>query len=118
MKQKVVISVSMNGQKSRSKAMKIAVGVSGVESAALKGQEKNQIEVVGESIDAVVLTSLLRKNVGSADLVSVSAVGGEPNKETPAKKNEATPQPPAWYWQYPPVPQYQIYQTDPTCTIM
>ncbi|KAJ9687083.1 hypothetical protein PVL29_015798 [Vitis rotundifolia] len=40
MKQKVVIKVAMNGQKSR------------VESAALKGQEKEEIEVTGEEIDA------------------------------------------------------------------
>ena len=43
LQQKVVIKVAMNGQKSRTKALKIAVGVSGVESAALKGQEKDEI---------------------------------------------------------------------------
>ncbi|CAK9151836.1 unnamed protein product [Ilex paraguariensis] len=118
MKQKVVIRVPMNGQKSRSKAMKIVVGVSGVESASLQGQENNQITVVGENIDPVVLATLLRKNVGSADLVSVSPVGGEENKE-----NVATAQPPVWSHSYypavvPQYPMYPIYQADPICTIL
>ncbi|CAK9161972.1 unnamed protein product [Ilex paraguariensis] len=114
MKQKVVIRVPMNGQKSRSKAMKIVVGVSGVESAALQGQENNQIAVVGENIDPVVLATLLRKNVGSADLVSVSAVGGEEKKETTENKNAATAQPPVWFHSYYPaaVPQYPICHAD------
>ncbi|KAI4347815.1 hypothetical protein L6164_008596 [Bauhinia variegata] len=65
MKQKVLIEVSMNDQKSRSKALKTAVGLSAkkirVETAALQGQAKDQIEVTGEGIDAVQLTRMLRK---------------------------------------------------------
>ncbi|KAF2284734.1 hypothetical protein GH714_029737 [Hevea brasiliensis] len=80
MKQKVVIKVSLNGTKSRSKALKIAVSVSGVESAALGAQDKSQIEVVGD-IDAVKLTTQLRKNVGHAELVSVSAAGEKKEEE-------------------------------------
>ncbi|XP_020550730.1 heavy metal-associated isoprenylated plant protein 16-like, partial [Sesamum indicum] len=79
MKQKIVIKVSMNDEKSRSKALKISVCVSGVESAALTGGGKNQVEVVGEGIDAVELTRRLRKNVAYAELVSV----GEGKKEAP-----------------------------------
>ncbi|THG05751.1 hypothetical protein TEA_000092 [Camellia sinensis var. sinensis] len=64
--QKVVIKVSMNGQKSRSKALKKVVGVQGVEAAALQGQDK--IEVTGESMDVIGLTTSLRKkSVGYAD---------------------------------------------------
>ncbi|KAG8640431.1 hypothetical protein MANES_13G059333v8 [Manihot esculenta] len=71
MKQKVVIRVSLNGEKSRSKALKIAVSVSGVESAALGGgQDKSQIEVVGD-VDPVKLTTQLRKSVGHAELLSL-----------------------------------------------
>ena len=33
----------------------------GVESATLKGDDKNQIEVTGDGIDAAELTRLLRK---------------------------------------------------------
>ncbi|XWS64897.1 hypothetical protein CRYUN_Cryun05aG0043700 [Craigia yunnanensis] len=81
MKQKMVVNVTMNGQKSRSKALKIAVGLSGVESASLKGDDKSQIEVTGDGVDPVQLTSLIRKSVGYAELVSVSAVEGEKKEE-------------------------------------
>ncbi|KAF2311820.1 hypothetical protein GH714_026922 [Hevea brasiliensis] len=63
MKQKFVIKLSVNSQKSHSKALRIAVGVLGVESAALGKKDKSQIEVVGDGVDAVKLTSLLRKRL-------------------------------------------------------
>ncbi|KAJ0051385.1 hypothetical protein Pint_01794 [Pistacia integerrima] len=90
MKQKVVIKVtSMNGQKSRSKVLKIAVGGFGVESAALKGDDKTQIEITGDGMDPVALTSLLRKKVGHAELVSVGpAGGGDKKEESKGKENE------------------------------
>ncbi|RVW46209.1 Heavy metal-associated isoprenylated plant protein 16 [Vitis vinifera] len=88
MKQKVVIKVAMNGQKSRTKALKIAVGVSGVESAALKGQEKDEIEVTGEEIDVVALTFLLRKNVGNAEVVSVGAAEKKEQKKEEKKEEQ------------------------------
>ncbi|KAL3502941.1 hypothetical protein ACH5RR_037390 [Cinchona calisaya] len=95
MKQKVVIEVYMKDQKSRIKALKTIVGQSGVESTALQGQEKNQIEVIGDGIDAVVLTTLLRKNVGRAVLLSVSPIGDK--KEGDAKDGEKEPQVITWY---------------------
>ncbi|KAF2284743.1 hypothetical protein GH714_029806 [Hevea brasiliensis] len=120
MKQKVVIKVSLNGTKSRSKALKIAVSVSGVESAALGAQDKSQIEVVGD-IDAVKLTTQLRKNVGHAELVSVSAAG-EKKEE---KKEEVKLQQLAWpYVGGVPYPYaYELrhpvdYYQDPPCSIM
>ncbi|KAI9159671.1 hypothetical protein LWI28_000815 [Acer negundo] len=69
----------MHSQKCRSKAMRIAVGASGVESATLIGDNKDQIEVTGDGIDAANLTKLLRKKFGYAILESVSAAasGGE-----------------------------------------
>ncbi|XP_042974149.1 heavy metal-associated isoprenylated plant protein 16-like [Carya illinoinensis] len=85
MKQTVVIKVSMDGhksifceldgQKARSKALKIAVGLSGVVSASLKGEDRDQIEVKGDGIDTVKLVSLLRKNVGRADIIKVTEDG-------------------------------------------
>ncbi|KAI3465932.1 hypothetical protein Pfo_022595 [Paulownia fortunei] len=87
MKQKIVIRVSMYGDKCRSKALKIAVGVSGVESAALTGQEKDHVEVVGDGIDSVELTRRLRKNVAHAELVSV----GEAKKEQKPEKDAQLP---------------------------
>ncbi|XP_022877322.1 heavy metal-associated isoprenylated plant protein 16-like [Olea europaea var. sylvestris] len=96
MKQKIVIRVSMNDEKSRSKALRTVVAVSGVESVALVGAEKNQLEVVGD-VDAVVLTNALRKKVAPAELFSV----GEAKK--PEEKKAETPAPPSqvvWDWSY------------------
>ncbi|KAA8526649.1 hypothetical protein F0562_008148 [Nyssa sinensis] len=125
MKQKVVIKVSMNGQKSRSKALRIAVGVSGVESAALQGQDKSQIEVTGDGVDAITLTTLIRKNVGYAELVSVSPVGEKKEtekKENPKKeenKNQATVQP---LWAHYPstgaVYLCEVPNHEPSCSIL
>ncbi|GMY38175.1 heavy metal-associated isoprenylated plant protein 47-like [Fagus crenata] len=59
---KVVIRVT-SVTNVRSKAMQIAVGV---ESVAIEGEENSQIVVVGDNIDSVNLTYLLRKKVGFA----------------------------------------------------
>ncbi|XP_058211250.1 heavy metal-associated isoprenylated plant protein 16-like [Rhododendron vialii] len=89
MKRKVVVKLcSMNGQKSRSKALKIVVGVSGVESATLK--EQDQIEVTGEDIDAVAIAMSLRKKVGFADLVAVEEKKEEKKEKTENKEKEPT----------------------------
>lgn len=74
MMQKVVIKVAMKERKSRSKALKIVAGVRGVESTALAGQDMNHVVVTGDGIDAVALTRLLRKKVGSSKLLSVGPV--------------------------------------------
>ncbi|KAG8386696.1 hypothetical protein BUALT_Bualt03G0175800 [Buddleja alternifolia] len=114
MKQKIVIKVFMNDHKCRSKALKISVGVVGVESAALTGSEKDQVEVVGEGVDAVELTRQLRKNVAYAELVSVV----EHKKE----QSNSTPPPPPVIWPYNGFPHYQIceatYDPPRICTIM
>ncbi|CAL5342243.1 unnamed protein product [Camellia sinensis] len=124
MKQKVVIKVSMNGQKSRSKALKKVVGVQGVEAAALQGQDK--IEVTGESMDVIGLTTSLRKSVGYAELVSVTPVGEKKEggkKDDGGGKKSETPVP--IVWPYPPyvtsVPEYYMYpvrEYDNNCSIM
>ncbi|XP_004243215.1 heavy metal-associated isoprenylated plant protein 16 [Solanum lycopersicum] len=129
MKQKVVIRLSLNGngQKDRTKAFKIAVSQSGVESAAITGDGKNQLEVVGE-VDAATLTSLLRKNLGQADLVSVGPAGGDKKPAAPAPAPAAAAaavvqsQPDSYYYVYPPY-QYPVYQVTDSygqsnCSIM
>ncbi|XP_073304015.1 heavy metal-associated isoprenylated plant protein 16 isoform X2 [Primulina huaijiensis] len=115
--------------KSRSKAMKLAVGVSGVESAAITGPEKNQVEVVGDGIDPVVLTKLIRKKVAYADIVSVDEVKKEKAAaETPPEAAETTP-PFVWpfvpapfryrysdgSWDYPSA--YDVRDRDPFCNL-
>ncbi|KAL3333166.1 hypothetical protein AABB24_033305 [Solanum stoloniferum] len=131
MKQKVVIRLSLNGndRKYRTKAFKIAVSQTGVESAAITGDGKNQLEVVGE-VDAATLTSLLRKNLGQADLVSVGPAGGDkkPTAAAPATATAAAAaavvqsQPGSYYYAYPSY-QYPVYQVTDSygqsnCSIM
>lgn len=124
LQQKVVIRVSMNCSKSRTKAMKIAVSVLGVTSAEIQGHEKNQIAVTGEGIDSIFLTKLIRKKVGFTELISVT-----PIQEITEEENENTEvetanevQPMVWtHWQY---STPEIYFTEihnhsqGSCTIM
>ncbi|XP_050232781.1 probable disease resistance protein At5g63020 [Mercurialis annua] len=70
-KQKVVIKVQMTCEKCRSKALKVAAACSGVEYVAIRGPEKNQIEVIGKELDAVKLAVSLRKKLGHAELISI-----------------------------------------------
>ncbi|XP_047340554.1 disease resistance protein Pik-1-like [Impatiens glandulifera] len=121
MKQKMLIKVNMNTDKSRSKALKTVVGLYGVESAALQGNEKDQLEIVGEGVDSVVLTRLLRKYVGYADLISVGPVPEKKPAEVVAAM-QATPEMPVWVYQYPTINQPYVYDvrdsTDSNCSIM
>ncbi|KAL1812989.1 hypothetical protein ACET3Z_023054 [Daucus carota] len=128
--QKVVIRVDMSDpKKSRAKAMKIAATFSGVESVAIKGDDKDKLEVIGEEIDTVVLARLLRKSVGRADLISIGPVKDDKKD----KKDEVKIKPklqvygsnyPHNYYYCEPVPSYQhVYETrdsynDPNCSIM
>lgn len=85
---------------------------------ALVGDNKDRIEVVGERVDAVKLTTLLRKNVGFAEIVTVG--------EADVKKDEDTaPQPIVWSYVggvphreiayvMDPYPRY----SEPSCSIM
>ncbi|XP_075646844.1 heavy metal-associated isoprenylated plant protein 46-like [Castanea sativa] len=132
MKRKVVIRVTLNDGKknARSKAMQIAVGLQGVESVSLQGDDSSQIVVVGDDIDSVNLTSLLRKKVGFAELTSVSPVsteGEKPKQETNPSESEI--QSMIWptyqfgvpYYYQPSVPYYAYNVTDynqNSCTIM
>ncbi|XP_052177654.1 heavy metal-associated isoprenylated plant protein 46-like [Diospyros lotus] len=77
MQRKVVIKFCMNSNKSHSKVLTNAAGFTGVEEVALNGED--QIVVVGDGIDSVALTTLLRKKVGYAELVSVESP--EPEEE-------------------------------------
>ncbi|XP_042065385.1 uncharacterized protein LOC121808889 [Salvia splendens] len=104
---KIVVRVSMSDEKSRSKALKICVGIWGVESAALSGAEKDQ----------------LRKSVAHAELVSV----GEDKKEDTNKPAAAVVTPAnatPVVWSYPPhyvgYNSYPIYESSSSdsCTIM
>ncbi|PKU75861.1 disease resistance protein Pik-1-like [Dendrobium catenatum] len=82
-KQKVVLKLCMEDAKKRSKAMQCAVGMHGVLSVSHEG---DKMTVVGEEIDSVALTTLLRKKMGCAKLELVTAV--EEKKEEKKVKVE------------------------------
>ncbi|XVE50792.1 hypothetical protein DITRI_Ditri01bG0191500 [Diplodiscus trichospermus] len=88
MKQKIVIKVSMHCDKCQRKALKIAAAADGVVSVALHGPEKDKLMVAGDEIDAVCLTSCLKKRFSYASLETVEEVKdqkepGNPNNPKP-----------------------------------
>ncbi|KAK3220522.1 hypothetical protein Dsin_014492 [Dipteronia sinensis] len=123
---KVVIKVPVHSQKCRSKAMKIAVGASGVESATLKGDDKDQIEVTGDGIDAAKLTMLLRKKFGYAILESVSADANDGEGGDKKEQNENEPKEEVVSWPschatvplYYPDVRYVVRDSNNSCSIM
>ncbi|MFS7933896.1 hypothetical protein Hanom_Chr04g00385201 [Helianthus anomalus] len=73
MQQKIVVKVSMNSDKQTRKALKIAVSISGVESASFVKDQL--IAVTGDAIDSIELTTLLTKRIGyTEELLSVGLV--------------------------------------------
>ncbi|KAL8135522.1 hypothetical protein AgCh_010242 [Apium graveolens] len=56
MQQRIVVKVPMKKEKDRSKAMKIVVGIIGVSSVKIGGEDKDVMIVIGDDVDAVTLT--------------------------------------------------------------
>ncbi|KAI8553069.1 hypothetical protein RHMOL_Rhmol06G0316400 [Rhododendron molle] len=74
MKQKIVIKVVLSSHKLKAKAMEIASVTDGVTSIAVE-EGKDQVVVIGESVDPVKLTSSIRKKVSrNATLILVEEV--------------------------------------------
>ncbi|KAK7837165.1 heavy metal-associated isoprenylated plant protein 47 [Quercus suber] len=125
MKQKIIIKVHVRCDKCRSKAMTVAAATDGVMSVSLQGEDKDQVVVIGEGVDAACLTSTLRKKVGYARLETVEEVKDKPaDKE---KKDGKTDPPPFQCIMPPPCcpPQFEAYRvvyepygSQPNCTIM
>lgn len=90
----------------------------GVESAAVAGEEKDQVEVIGNGIDSVKLTRRLRKKMGHAELLSVGAADSE-QPSPPAVVEEEPPAPVCMgvvatpYYGFPHYHHYEV--TEPTC---
>ncbi|KAL0904709.1 hypothetical protein M5K25_026848 [Dendrobium thyrsiflorum] len=100
--QKVVLKLSMEDAKKRAKAMRCAVGMLGVLSVSHEG---DKMTVVGQGIDSVTLTRLLRKKMGCVELEVVTPV--EKKKEEKEKEKEegkSNIQP--VIWPYYPLPYY------------
>ncbi|XP_004978062.1 heavy metal-associated isoprenylated plant protein 47 [Setaria italica] len=78
-KQKIVIKVQMTCDKCRRSALTLAGSTYGVQSVAIEGEERDQLVVVGDGVDATSLASCLRKavKVGRADIIKVEAVVDE-----------------------------------------
>lgn len=57
----------------------------GLQSVAFAGHDNDHIVLIGDGIDAVALTTLLRRKVGSSELVSVGPVdyGGDGTMQIP-----------------------------------
>ena len=102
-----------------------------MESVALQGEDNSQIVVVGDNIDSVNLTSLLRKKVGYAELTSVSPFSTEGAKQKQeTKPSESGIQSMVWptfqagvpYYYQPSVPYHYVYDAmdynQNFCTIM
>ncbi|KAJ4755115.1 Heavy metal transport/detoxification superfamily protein [Rhynchospora pubera] len=92
-KQKVVVKLSLDDAKKRTKALKTAVTMNGVISVALDG---DKLTVIGDGTDVVNLTTQLRKKLGYADLISVGS--GDEKKEE--KKETKNVQPLTYPYQY------------------
>ncbi|KAK7314607.1 hypothetical protein VNO77_33134 [Canavalia gladiata] len=86
MKQKIVIQMKLDTDKSRSKALKIAAQEIGVSSVALEGDSKDKLVVIGD-VDPVSLARVLRKKFRCVTLVSVEEVKkNDDNKKTEDNK--------------------------------
>ncbi|XP_076903242.1 heavy metal-associated isoprenylated plant protein 46-like [Bidens hawaiensis] len=110
-KQKIVVKVTMKDEKKSRKALTIAAKVSGVDSVALVGPNKEHIALTGEGIDPVCLTYMLRKSIGHTEIVSVGVIEDKKPYEpvaTPKKTKEALLIPESF--QYPhPYPPYHAH---------
>ncbi|KAL5775615.1 hypothetical protein ACOSP7_013172 [Xanthoceras sorbifolium] len=121
MKQKIVIKVQMLCDKCRSKAMKIAVTKDGVTKVEIKGEEKDQLVVIGDWVDSVNLARSLRKELHYANILSVEEEKEKKDEKEKAKEDDKTninlPIPYAYY----PNPMICAVAYDPNpsfCSIM
>ncbi|XP_042416632.1 heavy metal-associated isoprenylated plant protein 47-like [Zingiber officinale] len=81
--QKMVLRLSMADDKRRAKALRTAVSMRGVVSVKLEG---DKIVVVGDGVDSVNLTKLMRKKICS--YVELLSVAEEKKEEKEEKKEE------------------------------
>ncbi|XP_050388106.1 uncharacterized protein LOC126805054 [Argentina anserina] len=75
MVKRIVVKVSLDSERSRSKALKLVVGIHGVYSSSIK-RDMDQIEVIGDGFDVVGLVTKLRKHY-YAEILLVEPVKSE-----------------------------------------
>ncbi|XP_025825333.1 heavy metal-associated isoprenylated plant protein 47-like [Panicum hallii] len=105
-KQRIVIKVHMTCDKCRRSALALAGSTYGVQSVGIEGEERDQLVVVGDGVDATSLTSCLRKTVkvGRADIIKVEEVVEEKKAAAAAATGCSNPVaacPPQWYPYHP-----------------
>ncbi|KAJ4976614.1 hypothetical protein NE237_001720 [Protea cynaroides] len=83
MRQKIVVKVQMNHQNCRKKALQIAASIYGVDEMRIEGEERDQLAVIGESVDSIRLVRCLRKKVGHAYILSLNVVTPESQQGNP-----------------------------------
>ncbi|XP_071736604.1 heavy metal-associated isoprenylated plant protein 47-like [Rutidosis leptorrhynchoides] len=71
MMQKIVIQMQPKCGKCRTKAMMAAAKALGVNSVEFQGENKNQMVVIGDGVDAAALASSVRKKAKHASLEMV-----------------------------------------------
>ncbi|CAO2820864.1 unnamed protein product [Amaranthus hypochondriacus] len=87
MKQKIVVKAQIHCGKCRKKALKIAASADGVISVAIQGKDKDEIMIIGDSVDSAGLCTALRKKLGYANLISVEEVKDpKPEEKKPEEK--------------------------------
>ncbi|XP_057729331.1 heavy metal-associated isoprenylated plant protein 47-like [Arachis stenosperma] len=87
MQQKIVIEVTMENEKWRSKALKIASEEKGVTSVSVNGD--NKLEVIGNNVNTVCLAKQLSKKFCPVTILSVEVL--KPPKEKEKEKEVAPP---------------------------
>ncbi|XP_052153850.1 uncharacterized protein LOC127771941 isoform X1 [Oryza glaberrima] len=69
----ILIWIQLSSERCRSKALKVAATVNGVQSVTVAGEERNLLLVIGDGVvDASRLTRRLRNHVGYAEIVELT----------------------------------------------
>ncbi|QCE01421.1 hypothetical protein DEO72_LG7g2718 [Vigna unguiculata] len=89
---RIVIKVQVESERCRRKVLTVAAKSQGVRSLSLEGENRDQVVVTGDGVDAVKLTNQLRKNFYTT-LISVEDMeeDEEEDEEEEEEDEEATP---------------------------
>ncbi|KAI9115534.1 hypothetical protein K1719_013203 [Acacia pycnantha] len=72
MQQQIVIEVPLKCEKCRAKVMTVASEAIGVTTVKFDRKERDRVIIIGEGVDATLLTKSLRKKLSYAHLVALS----------------------------------------------
>ncbi|RLM75167.1 hypothetical protein C2845_PM15G11240 [Panicum miliaceum] len=114
----IIIRLQPDSDKGRSKALKVAASVSGVELVTVAGRGKDLLLVIGDAIDAGKLTRKLKEEVGEAEILELRTLPGGGRIECPAAAAPRWPgehdrQAVSYYHRAPSPGYYQHYAPSP-----